>query len=58
MRVVGILCLVVGLLCIFVDPLAIPIVIAGIYFVRFDANKRKSAYKEKRRQEKEASKKN
>lgn len=53
MRTVGILCLVVGLMCVFVDPLAIGLIIAGIFFVRFDANKRKSNYKELKKQEKE-----
>lgn len=53
MRSVGVLCLLVGLLCIWVDPLAIILLIGGAFFVRFDANKRKSEYKEIARQEKE-----
>lgn len=57
MRSVGALCLIVGLLCVFVDPLAIVLLVAGAFFVRFDANKKKSTYKEKIRQEKEDKKK-
>lgn len=56
-RTVGVLCLIVGLICIFIDPLAIVVTIAGIYFVRFDARKRKSEYKEKVRKEKEEKRK-
>lgn len=49
LRTVGVLSLIVGFICIFVDPLSIVLIIGGVFFVRFDANKRKSEYKEKRR---------
>ncbi len=56
-RSVGVASLIVGLMCVLIDPIAIFLVIAGIFFVRFDANKRKSEYKEMKKQEKNMKKK-